>query len=360
MIQISLCMIVRDEEDVIGRCLESVRDVFDEIIIVDTGSIDRTKEIAAQYTSNIYDFKWIDDFSAARNFSFSKASCPYCMWLDADDILMEKDKAALVKLKESLSGDIDIVMLPYHISFDQNGNPLFSYFRERIVKKKPILCWNGAVHEAITPSGKIIYENAAVTHSKIHPSDPDRNLRIFEKQIADGIMLVPREQFYYGRELYYHKRYQDAITVFQAMLDEGKAWVENSIEACRFQSYCYYKLSEDRSALAALFHSLEFDIPRAEICCDIGKHFMDRTNYQLAIYWYQQALNQKRNDTSGAFVSPDCYDYVPCIQLCVCFDRMGDREKAITYNKMAGIIKPKDPAYLSNKKYFEKNADPQK
>ena len=73
MITISLCMIVKNEKDTLGRCLESVKDIVDEIVIVDTGSSDETKEIAGRFTSNIYDFEWIDDFSAARNYSFSKA-----------------------------------------------------------------------------------------------------------------------------------------------------------------------------------------------------------------------------------------------------------------------------------------------
>ncbi len=72
-ITISLCMIVRDEEDTIGRCLDAVEKIVDEIIIVDTGSIDRTKEIVAQYTSNIYDFPWINDFAKTEEiFLFQK------------------------------------------------------------------------------------------------------------------------------------------------------------------------------------------------------------------------------------------------------------------------------------------------
>ena len=74
MITLSLCMIVKDEEDVLGRCIDSVKSIVDEIIIVDTGSVDATKDIAKSYTDKVYDFKWIDDFSAARNFSFSKAT----------------------------------------------------------------------------------------------------------------------------------------------------------------------------------------------------------------------------------------------------------------------------------------------
>ena len=79
MVSISLCMIVKDEEAVLGRCLSGMKDLVDEIIIVDTGSEDRTREIARQYTDRIYFFEWIDDFSAARNFSFLKASMDYCM-----------------------------------------------------------------------------------------------------------------------------------------------------------------------------------------------------------------------------------------------------------------------------------------
>lgn len=63
MIQISLCMIVKNEETVLARCLDSIKDLMDEIIIVDTGSTDRTKEIAAGYTDQIYDFAWVDDFA---------------------------------------------------------------------------------------------------------------------------------------------------------------------------------------------------------------------------------------------------------------------------------------------------------
>lgn len=100
MISVSLCMIVKDEEEVLGRCLESVKNVVDEIIIADTGSKDRTKEIARQYTDKVYDFEWKDDFSAARNFSLSKGTKDYLMWIDADDVLPEKSVWEMLKLKE--------------------------------------------------------------------------------------------------------------------------------------------------------------------------------------------------------------------------------------------------------------------
>ena len=86
MVTFSLCMIVKNEERILERCLSSVADLMDEIIVVDTGSEDKTKQIAAQFTDKIYDFTWTGSFSDARNFAFSKAGCDYIYSADADEI----------------------------------------------------------------------------------------------------------------------------------------------------------------------------------------------------------------------------------------------------------------------------------
>lgn len=345
-------MIVKNEEAVLARCLESCKSLADEIIIIDTGSTDATKEIAAQYTSKIFDFPWIDDFAAARNFSFAKASMEYCMWMDADDIITEKDQALIFDLKQHLVSTTDIVMMKYYTAFDEQHNPIFSYYRERLIKNNKRYLWEGPIHEVITPFGNIVYSDAAVTHSKIHPSDPDRNLRIFEKLLSEGKALDPRQQFYYGRELYYHRRYQDAIEVFTEFLDSKKGWLENNIDACKQMAYCYRELQNKQAALQALCKSFEYDVPRAEICCDIGAYFMEEKAYQTAIFWYTIAASSKRDDTRGGFIIPDCYNYIPYIQLCVCYDRLGFKESAQEFNEKAGAVKPNAPAYLANKEYF--------
>ena len=98
---ISLCMITRDEEHFLARCLSSVQTIVDEIIVVDTGSVDRTREVAGLFQSKIYDFKWTDDFSAARNFSLSKATGDWIFSLDADEILSERDHILLKKIVDN-------------------------------------------------------------------------------------------------------------------------------------------------------------------------------------------------------------------------------------------------------------------
>ena len=346
MITVSLCMIVKDEEDVLARCLESVSDLVDEIVIVDTGSTDRTREIAEQFTNRVYDFTWADDFAAARNYSFSLAGKDYCMWLDAD-------RAAFAAQKETLDPDVTVVMAKYNTGFDGEGNVTFSYFRERLIKNHAGMRWEGAVHEAVTPVGRVVYGGFAVTHRKLRPSDPDRNLRIYESQLARGVELDPRQQFYYGRELYYHQRYEEAIQVFERFLDGGQGWIENNIDACCHCAYCYERTDRPERALQSLLRSLAYDRPRAEVCCELGRWFFQREQIPLAAYWYSLALTCARDDRRGGFVSPDCYGYLPCIQLCVCYSRLGDLERAERMNELAASFKPDAAPVLHNRAFFQ-------
>ena len=134
MSSLSLCMIVKNEEAVLERILKPISEIMDEILIADTGSSDRTKEIAEQYTSQIFDFVWCDDFSAARNFLVEKVRTDYWMWLDADDVLNEENLEKMKKLKAALDGETDVVMMEYAVGFDTDGKTTFSYYRGRILK----------------------------------------------------------------------------------------------------------------------------------------------------------------------------------------------------------------------------------
>lgn len=354
LITISLCMIVKNEEDTLPRCLESVGGLVEEIIVVDTGSDDRTKEAALEYGAKVYDFPWVEDFSKARNFSFSKATQQYCLWLDADDVIDPEYRQGFLELKQALPPQTDVVMLPYHIAFDQSGQPTFTYYRERLIRRLSGLQWRGAVHEAVPPVGNVVYwEKAAVSHRKTRPSDPDRNLRIFEGLLSQGKELAPREQFYYARELASHGREEEAAGLWEEFLASGNGWVENQLEACRDLAQSYLRQGKEKEAFHALTRALAYGPPRAELCCDLGGWFFQRGEYPAAAFWYETALSRPREDQSGAFVSPDCYGYLPCIQLCVCHYRMGNLALSREYNQKAGTFKPDDPAYLYNERFFQ-------
>lgn len=101
---ISLCMITKNEEKFLEQCLNSVKDLIDEIIIIDTGSTDRTKEIAKKFNAKISDFEWIGDFSAAKNESLKHATKDWILVLDADEIIEKKDLKKIKKLIENDDG----------------------------------------------------------------------------------------------------------------------------------------------------------------------------------------------------------------------------------------------------------------
>ena len=172
--RLTLCMIVKDEEEVLERCLSSVAALVEEAVIVDTGSSDGTKKIAKKY-GYVYDLAWEDDFAKARNFSFSKASGDYLLWLDADDVLPPDEAKKFPSLLEEIEKTgADTVMCPY-----RSGR--LEYLRERIVRNCPDAKWRGHVHECIPPFGKILCSDLTVTHLPKQKKYTMRNLHIYEK-----------------------------------------------------------------------------------------------------------------------------------------------------------------------------------
>ena len=353
MISISLCMIVKNEEEVIERCLHSIQNVIDEIIIVDTGSTDRTKEICSKFTSNIYDYPWNDNFSDARNYSFRFATMEYMMWLDADDIVLPEDNHKLQELKENLDTSVTAVMMKYQSGKDPQGNALLSYYRERLVKRACNFKWCEPVHEYLEISGNIINSEIIITHAK-PPSitQSSRNINIYEKMRSDGIALSSRGTYYYARELKDHNRIPEAIIQFELFLNSGLGWKEDNIAACGELAKCYQLNHCPDMALQTLFRSFVYDLPRAEICCQIGYWYKEKENYVSAAFWFKFILSLKKPENSWGFLWLDCWDFVPLIECSVCYDRLGDYQKAEEYNNRALIIKPDSIPALNNKDYF--------
>lgn len=345
-------MIVKDEEDVLARCLKSVSPAVDEIIIVDTGSTDSTKKIASAFTDNVYDFKWRDDFSAARNFAFSKATCQYLMWLDADDVISPENLNKLISLKQTLSPDTDMVYMKYDVAFDNGGEPVFSYYRGRLIKNCEKARFVEPVHETIVPFGKTVNSDISVWHKKIKSNPPRRNLRIFEKSLKEHKSLSPRMLYYYGRELKDNGKYKKAAVVFRKFLKNNNGWIENNIGACRDLSECYLHSGETEKAKQALINSFIYAAPRAEICCELGIILLNEQKYADAEFWFLSALNRKPDENTLGFVEKDYYGFIPAIELAVLYDKIGNREKAVYYHKLSGQFKPQHPSYLANAKYF--------
>lgn len=351
-ISITLCMIVKNEEASLARCLDSVNGIADEIVIVDTGSTDRTRQIASRYTDRIVDFEWVDDFAAARNFAFDQAKSEYILWLDADDVFEPEDRAKLIALKRSLDPEVDSVTMDYNLSFTADGKVAYSLRRNRLVRRDRQFRWIGAVHEYLAVAGNLLHSDIAVTHKK-DKEYTDRNLRIYRKREQAGEEFGPRDLYYFGNELKDHGQHEDAVKYYEKFLDTGLGWVEDQIAACQKIADCEAALERPEQEVTALFRSFAYDLPRAEICCRLGGYFADREDYRKALFWYEQATRAVRPDDPMVVLNEAAWTWMPHLQLCVCYDRMGNRAKAREHNDIALAYHPTHPSMLYNDRYFK-------
>lgn len=343
-------MIVKNEASVLARCLDSVRGAVDEIVIADTGSTDETPAIARRYTDMVYPFAWRDDFSAARNFCFSKATGDYLMWMDADDVLTPDMLPRLSALRARIqAANADMVVCKY-----VSGN--LTYLRERIVRRDAGFCWAGRVHECIPPHGAVIYDELTITHLPTEKPRGSRNLAIYEAWRAEE-PLSPRDMFYYGRELYYARRYADAKTALCAMLD-GDGWYVNKIEACKVLSACHAAEGEREKAIKALLQSFLYGAPRADVCCALGKHFRESARYREAVFWYEAARTCGDHTREGDFEDACSRTLYPLLGLVCSHWALGQTREALACHEACERLAPNHPAVVYNRAFFAQGTKP--
>lgn len=344
-------MIVKNEEARLPACLKSVADMVDEIVIVDTGSTDRTREVAVEFGAKVYGFTWREDFAAARNFAFSLATCEYILWMDADDVFTEPNRAKLLRLKQELSSDIDAVLMHYVLREEEQAGAALAFTRRnRLVRRSRNYRWIGIVHEYLdVADGKQLLTDITVTHRGAG-SRSGRNLRIIEHHLASGGTLDGRLRFHFACELADAGRFEEAVPHFTEFLLDPKANRDDLVLACARLADCYGFLGHEGQKLETLLRSLQFQIPSSEICCAIGKCMEERQEWAMAAYWYGQALQNVHVGSWNAIVHSASRTWVPHSRLCLCYARLGHLSKAYEHNQEALRYLPNDPGLLDNEK----------
>lgn len=142
---ISMALIVRDGAATLDRCLASLIGQVDEIIVVDTGSTDDTRAIASGHTDHVFDFDWVDDFTAARQFAFGQVTGEWVGWQDADEVLVGAGN--LRGAAANVHSGVNQILWRTLLGSDGFGQPLLTYWRERLVRNDGHRRWSGAVHE---------------------------------------------------------------------------------------------------------------------------------------------------------------------------------------------------------------------
>ncbi len=168
MVQLSACLIVKNEAVLLPRCLESIQSFVDEIIVVDTGSSDNTMEIAHGYGARVHHFAWIDDFSAARNESLRHASSEWIFYIDADEIV---DPVNAGKIRQVITRDDIMAATVRQCIPQQTDNIATAFYSEycRLFRRHPAIRFEGTIHEQILPSierlgGKVLRSDIIINH----------------------------------------------------------------------------------------------------------------------------------------------------------------------------------------------------
>lgn len=290
---ISVCIIVKNEEKNLADCLDCLQSVADEIVIVDTGSADKTKEIAAQYTDKIYDFTWVNDFSAARNFAFSKATMDYIYSADADERLDKENQAKFLQLKEALLPEIEIVQMYYCNQLEHNT--IYSYdkeYRPKLYKRVRRFVWQEKIHEAValTP---VVYDSDIEIIHKPHDNHGSRDLQIFAQMVENGEAISKRLQEIYAKELYIIGKksdFENAEAFFKICVEEAREEDELMQAACVLARH--YRLKGNDAEFLKYALKVTALNSCSEMCYELGEYFYERKDFAEAAMWYYNAANE--------------------------------------------------------------------
>lgn len=347
MTTVSLCMIVKNDEAVIERCLKSVTDLVDEVIIVDLQSTDRTRELASTFTKNIYSYEADHHENDALSYLFELATKQYILFLNPNDILFENDRKQFVQLKKSINSNIDGISMKLLTNLNESSQIMIT----RLIRRNSSYSFSDeSSDQHIIVTGKVIDSDLAI-HYLPYTNDPINNIKIFKKMMEETVVFSPRDLFYYAKELSEHQQYDKAIQYFLKFLRHKQPYNEHNILACYYLADNYHHLNLFELEKKWLLHSLQYEKPQPETCCRIGYSFLVNNNYDSAIYWYEEAASNKDAEQLSS-VQYSYSTWLPHLQLAVCYDRIGKYQLANEHNELAYSYHPTHASILSNRQYF--------
>lgn len=336
MTTLSLTMIVKNEEETLERVLSCVKPLCDEMVIVDTGSTDRTVEIAQRMGARVCYFEWVDDFAAARNFAMAQCTGDWLIWLDADDVISEECLERMLELKHTVLNDsFDGVFIPYRIGFNSLGHCISSLTRERFFRRAAGLTWIHPVHEGIVidVNRAILRTDMWVDHRPLESRDPldgGRNLYILEKAIQNG-NNHPRTYYFHAVELRIREQFERALesyTHYMGICQNQTQW--EIYDAHTGMGICYKALGRLDEAIGSYLKAVQVDSRRAEAYNNLGFIYMDRREYDKALPYFLAATHLSK-PTSDGNISDQDYTWIPNDYASLCYYHTGNHIKAIEY-----------------------------
>ena len=273
-------MIVKNEQAKLATCLGSAADLVNEIVVVDTGSTDRTKEIAAGFGARVIDFPWVDSFAAARNESIRPAAGQWIFWLDADEFLDETNRG---RLREQLArlGEENVAYMMRQMSQPgTGGGNAMVVDQARLFPNRPAIRWQYRVHEQITlaierQGGKLQRSNVDIFHSgyqdqALRRRKNERNLRLLQFDYAAN-PKDPITLFHLGWACLDLQRPAEALPYLYACLENSSPGLSSTRKTYALLMNSHYGLGQREKSLAICRQGRKYFPDDAELLFAEGK-----------------------------------------------------------------------------------------
>lgn len=304
--RISQCMIVKNEEEVIMKALSWGKGIVSEQIVVDTGSTDRTVEIAEQMGAKVYHFTWIDDFAAAKNFALDKAKYEWIAFLDADEYFPMEDAQNLLALVKELQDSEFHGILAGRANVDNEGNIMAVNTQCRVFRNLPTLRFTRKIHEHLTMTDGTLLRMAdavellTMYHTGYGEAESSkkagRNLKLIQEELADH--PDDYEMWgYLGQEYEIRDQWEDAVRAFRKALDlmpeieKGSYDVPTSLAALRLLESVIHCPGAAEEEIVKVYEEITAVWPEeADYDYTIGKYYALKGRYPEAEKHLARAL----------------------------------------------------------------------
>ena len=300
---LSVALIVKNEEEHLARTLESLASCYDELVVVDTGSTDRTKEIAESFGAKVYDLA-LDPFrfDEARNFSFSKCTKDWILWIDADDRLENPENVR--KVIDAATAEVDAYFAVYNYAFDQRGLCVARHEKERLVRNNGSLTWLGVLHEAMVQTRSVQLRKTdafAVSHEKDMAGfdrSSQRNYDIVKRTVDEEgeEETDPRNLLSLANACLGLRQYAEAIPYYDAFTRRS-GWDSEIFVALHRMAMCYRESGMFEEAVECDLRAVECDPAIRDSYIGIGQTYMEAKKWLKAEHWLKLSFapgNQKK------------------------------------------------------------------
>ncbi|MGG0739523.1 glycosyltransferase [Niallia taxi] len=336
-IKVSLCMIVKNEETVLDRCLASIAHIVDEVIIVDTGSTDKTKEIAGKYTSKIYDFEWINDFSAARNYAAEQATGDWILVLDADEYIDEESYKEFIEGLIEDNGIYDKYGVQILNFTGLYGENLIQNFHDRIYKNNGKISYYRAIHEQLhsidsSPVNSsiarlLIYHSGYLNKTVAEKGKSERNKELIDKEMKETKNAF--DYFNLGNEYFSLAEYDEALKAYSTAYSLKSAYNLSWVSSTVIQIIaCLLQLKKYNDALNVINDSIELYPGSYEMVALKGEVCFLRGQFDDAKFHFNQIIEHP-TEYNHTILRPDLKELLPNRRLGEIYFYEKNYEKAI-------------------------------